>query len=463
MTTMTDADVIRHAVETVRDRWVRRVRLQAGARAGAGVALTWSVAWVAVWAAHLSGPGLVATVVAALVATAAWIPLAWRRPPAPSDALLARLVEDMHPAFEDRLATAVDVASRSTGGPLDRALLADAAGALEREPIDDVVPAAAVKRATIRAGAVGVLLLAVTIAWIAPARRAFDIAGAFLFPGWLSLDVRPGDARVAPGQPLEISARTGVAGLVPEIEIAAAGRSKRLPMNAAGGTFRTRFDSVPGSFEYRVTAGGRTSRSYRVTLLEPPRLEGIDLHYEFPAFTKLPPRDERDGGDVYAPAGTIVRLSVRASRATAGGALVMGQTRIPLTRAGDGAFVTSLPITADGSYRVALTSRDGLASPGDTEYFIRVLDDRPPEVRILRPASDRQVSPLDEVTIEARADDDYGLQAFDLCLQRPRRTVADGAVQRRAHAPDGHGAPHDLPRGSRCRARRFRDLLRARA
>src|SRR5439155_25244546 len=106
-------------------------RLQAGDGAGAGVALPWSVAWVAVWAAHLSGPGLVAAVIAALVATAAWIPLAWRRrPPVPSDALLARLVEDMHPAFEDRLATAVDVASRSTAGPLDRALLADAAGAL---------------------------------------------------------------------------------------------------------------------------------------------------------------------------------------------------------------------------------------------------------------------------------------------------------------------------------------------
>jgi hypothetical protein len=92
----------------------------------------------------------------------------------------------------------------------------------------------------------------------------------------------------------------------------------------------------------------------------------------------------------------------------------MGGQRIPLERAPGGAFETTLPIKADGSYRVALTSRDGLSSPGDTEYFIRVLDDRPPEVRIIRPASDRQVTPLDEVTIEARADDDYGLEGFDL-------------------------------------------------
>ena len=56
-------------------------------------------------------------------------------------------------------------------------------------------------------------------------------------------------------------------------------------------------------------------------------------------------------------------------------------------------FEATLPITAEGAYRVALTDRDGLTSDGDTEYFIHVLNDRPPDVRILRPAGDRQVTP----------------------------------------------------------------------
>ena len=63
---------------------------------------------------------------------------------------------------------------------------------------------------------------------------------------------------------------------------------------------------------------------------------------------------------------------------------------------------------------MALRDADGLASDGDTEYFIRVLNDRPPDVRILHPAGDRQVTALEEITIEARADDDYGVGAFDL-------------------------------------------------
>jgi hypothetical protein len=71
-------------------------------------------------------------------------------------------------------------------------------------------------------------------------------------------------------------------------------------------------------------------------------------------------------------------------------------------------------VTKDGSYRVALADPDGLASRGDTEYFIRVLEDRPPEVHVTKPAGDRSVTRLEEVEIEAEADDDRGIGQLDL-------------------------------------------------
>src|SRR5436190_12345805 len=74
----------------------------------------------------------------------------------------------------------------------------------------------------------------------------------------------------------------------------------------------------------------------------------------------------------------------------------------------------SLKVTDDNSYRVALADRDGMASPGDTEYFIRTLEDRAPDVRVLKPASDRSVTRLEEVDIEAQAEDDYGVDRLDL-------------------------------------------------
>ena len=64
--------------------------------------------------------------------------------------------------------------------------------------------------------------------------------------------------------------------------------------------------------------------------------------------------------------------------------------------------------------RVALADADGMKSDGDTEYFIRILDDRPPEVHVVRPASDRRVTRLEEVEIAAEAQDDFGVAALDL-------------------------------------------------
>jgi hypothetical protein len=77
-------------------------------------------------------------------------------------------------------------------------------------------------------------------------------------------------------------------------------------------------------------------------------------------------------------------------------------------------LAATLTIVEDNAYRVALTDREGLANPGDTEYFIRVLEDRPPDVHITRPAGDRSVTRLEEVDIEARADDDYGVERLEL-------------------------------------------------
>jgi hypothetical protein len=73
---------------------------------------------------------------------------------------------------------------------------------------------------------------------------------------------------------------------------------------------------------------------------------------------------------------------------------VSGSDPIQLKAAGD-RLDGELTVTAEGSYRVALADADGLNNPGDTEYFIRTIDDRPPDVRIVRPAADRQVSPIE--------------------------------------------------------------------
>jgi hypothetical protein len=416
-----DAAFVQRAVDEVRTRWRRLSALTVWTRAAAGLTVIWLIGWVAAASGGADGLRAALSFGAALVASAVWIAWSiWRRHTVPAPRELARYIEEQCPELEDRLATAVDVSVRPSddGGPLREAMLADAARALRGVPLGDVVPGARVRRAGLTAAGASLVLAAVAILWIGPGYRAIRAAGLYALPGRLVLEVTPGHARVKRGDPLVIRARTTAAdsGLVPSLTVVMGDEQRTVRMTrGADGGFAWRFDAVTASFAYRVAVAGRSSEPYRVTALDAPRVERIDLQYEFPPYTKLPPRTERDGGDIYAPSGTRVTVSVHASKPIAEGALALaGGKPLPLQRRGDNQLEASLAVTSDGAYRVALTDRDGLASSGETEYFIRVLEDRPPDVRILRPAGDRQVSPLEEVLIEARADDDYGVASFEL-------------------------------------------------
>lgn len=144
-----------------------------------------------------------------------------------------------------------------------------------------------------------------------------------------------------------------------------------------------------------------------------PRVVGIDLHYEYPRFTALAPRDETGGGDIYAPAGTRVRLRVHADRSIATARVAVGPNLLPATRVDARTFESSITLARDGSYRASVEDAGGLRGQS-VEYFIRLVTDRPPEIHIVRPAGDQEITPLEEVMIEARADDDFGIASMEM-------------------------------------------------
>ena len=55
----------------------------------------------------------------------------------------------------------------------------------------------------------------------------------------------------------------------------------------------------------------------------PPRVARIDVDYTYPASLGLAPRTEMDGGDVYAPSGTSVRLHIHTEHPVAKGRLAL--------------------------------------------------------------------------------------------------------------------------------------------
>lgn len=343
----------------------------------------------------------------------------WPLTRSPDDRQVARFVEERCPELEDALVTAVALDGPEATGVFAARLLAEVTGRLRELDLDRVVSRQRLRREAMRSLVLAAVLAGLLAVVRDPVERGWRALQLYGFPTAVTIEVSPGDAKVLMGASVQIRARLrGIeqAGRVPvKLEYGAGAEWRREIMQPAGDHYEGVVSDVTQPLRYRVTAGHAVSSEYRIVPLSPPRVARIDLEYRYPPFTGLKPRVDTDSGDIYAPRGTRVTVRVHTSKPVASGLLALGgEARQPLTQKTDTLLEGELTVQADGSYRIALADRDGLATNGDTEYFIRMMDDRPPDVRILRPGRDRRITPLEEVVIEARADDDYGIARFEL-------------------------------------------------
>lgn len=428
MTTASFHDELRAFLASVRRRWAAIVALRASWRVGLGIAAVVAATAATDRAMHPDGAALVLLVGATAALTIVGLVVAfWTMPKRPSDRQVAQFVEERTrsldaPSFDDRLVSAIDAVERPASElpaflPL---VLEDAVNDIRVvDPSALIVPADIRRQAVYVAASVVCLLAAVSVAF--PVfERGIDTARLQFFPSSIHVSVQPGNVRVPIGTPVRIRAMVQLAAgrvtqLAPTLTVFANDQHHAVPMTSAGGSFEYLIESVDRTFSYEINAGSARSARYTVTMLRPPRVARIDLHYVYPAFAGLPPRNEQDGGDIYAPEGTRVHLRIHTDKPVARGELALSKSaHRSLQPAGDRMIEADLVLAKNDSYRIRLTDADGLVSRDEAEYFIRVMDDRPPDVRILRPSADQEITPLEEVPIEARADDDYGIGKFEL-------------------------------------------------
>jgi hypothetical protein len=437
---MNEHDELRVLLGRVRRRWFALTALDSSLRATVRAAVPVLLAAAIAWALEIRGWALVGLMAIGTITAAAGVVLVFVRIPSrPDDCQVARFVEERTgepaaaPALSDTLVSAVQVIESPDryGSGFAAPLVNRAVHALRGIEPSALIPRESLRRAGLKAAAgAGLLILALALA--AP---GFLRAGATVWVSWfpqtIHIDVATRDARVAAGRPLRIAATlrgrgAGLLSLAPALVVSANGQQRSVPMSPSDDGFSYTIESVDRSFDYRVVAGRSSSRAYSVTALFPPRVKSIDLVYEYPAFTGLKPREEKNGGDIYAPEGTRVKFLVHADKPLASGELAMAGSKPVAMRPAGASASAELVLAEDGAYRVRLSDADGLGSTGEVEYFIRVMDDRPPSVQIVRPTGDQGITPLQEIAIEARADDDYGIAQLELVYAvggRPAKTV----------------------------------------
>ena len=327
----------------------------------------------------------------------------------PSDTQVARFIEEQCPDLEDRLASATEVARAADTSALGELLLVDAAAKARSVDLDSVVASDHVRGSILRGAAATAAFLVVFAAGSGPVSRIARTAWLHAFPYSVTLEIEPGDVRIVAGEPVTIVARledtfgapsrTPPSVMVTNVD----GTDHTLEMEATAEGYQAVMPSIEADLTYHVAAATLVSDEYRVTALFPPKVAQVDVAYQYPAFTRLPPRVETDSGDIYAPEGTEVTLTVHTDKMVRRGGLVLESGgRLLLVPLDDGTLQAAFTVSEDDTYRIAVVDDDGLSSSADVDYFIRTVLDRPPEVEITRPAGDRDITPLEEAVIEVR-------------------------------------------------------------
>ncbi|MCA1559005.1 MAG: DUF4175 domain-containing protein [Acidobacteria bacterium] len=232
------------------------------------------------------------------------------------------------------------------------------------------------------------------------------------------IDVKPGNATVPRGADQTITASlhgfdADQASLM--VRKSADAPFERLPLVRGDSQYEAMLFDLAGPVDYFVEAAGVRSGTFTLKVVDLPYVERLELEFHFPAYTGLEPRKIENGGDIAVLKGTEVRVRVVPTMRSTGGQIRLHESAsAALTAADDGSLSSRFVADRDGFYRVELDAPTGERVSASPQYTIDVLTDQPPTVSISKPGRDTTASPIEEVFVEARAEDDFGVRDLEL-------------------------------------------------
>ncbi len=357
--------------------------------------------------------------------------------------------ETAFPQFEQRLTTFVE---RDGQDPFIELLAGDTLDVARSAAPEQVVTGRRIWGAlTAGAGAFAVLI------WLIVAGPGYMGYGASLLwtgphsdkPSLYDLRVTPGDAVVRRHADQLVSAlpfglRSPSVKLYAHFQGSAKWEEVAMQQTQAGsfaGGYQFLFAGLPENVEYYVTAGAMTSKHYNIRVTDLPAVKQIRVTYHYPSWTGMPAEMEERGGDLRAVAGTEAELDVTTDRPLQGGQIQLDGQPIQLTGGSNNTYHGKIKMDRDGVYHVAGIEQ-GQTVRVSEDFFIEARKANPPQISLMRPArADYHASPIEEVTVSAKATDEYGLHEMALhysinggpektvdVLQKKGEKQADGAT-----------------------------------
>ena len=373
---------------------------------------------------------------------------------------IARVIETRHPELQERISTAVELMNsddpdsiRGSAELIDEVVNSAVIDVADVNPEKEFAPARSRRPMFVVAGiAVFLLLLAaifprhVGVLFARAVAPFLDIGNAYAN----TLTVKPGDLRVAIGDPVEIEIsiqndkirraelRRSTTSTAPGPDRNA--RPKRsdetvermtLASELEDGTqtYRINFPSVEESFDYRIRAGAAVSEYFTITAVPLPEVEELKIGYDFPDYTQLKSTESvSDNGEIRAVARTRVSVTAKLNKPVKIAKLLVADSDESIAEAtidGDQArweFELSPGMQSD--WKIAVEDIDGFTNT-PIGYQMTAIADATPKVEIVAPGVKLlKLKPDEFLPLYYTVAEDFGFREVHLYV-KPDRTDRD--------------------------------------
>ncbi len=236
-----------------------------------------------------------------------------------------------------------------------------------------------------------------------------------------ALAVSPGDTRLIIGGDLTVL--VSLTGDAPEeaplLETIVDGelRSRFVNLSAdSSGAYRHDWTNIRYPFRYRVSTTLVTTPWYTVSLIERPLVQQLNVRLTYPSYSRIPAQAlEINTGDVTALQGSRVEITASLSgAATTTASLLFDSGRSVPTDLNGRTASGSFRVQGDDSYRIQLTSPEGIQNIDPITYRVKSIPDASPTAALLSPEALMDISAEMAVPLLVHITDDFGFSRMTL-------------------------------------------------
>ncbi len=181
--------------------------------------------------------------------------------------------------------------------------------------------------------------------------------------------------------------------------------------------FGARIDSVDEALSYHVQFAEQNSDTYHVRVFDLPKLVRADARLVFPSYTSLEERLVQDARQVSSVEGTELTWICYLNKKVVEARLEQKEGS-PLAlvahEADQTVYQATMKLDQSRRFRLQLVDEDGRVNKDPEEFVVNVTPNKRPDLKLVLPSRDVQVSPLEELDLEASVWDDFDLARFGL-------------------------------------------------